>query len=78
MHGDREWTLIELLQKIQNWLREIKHKLLFLAYSLPIDIRGWWCLTLVTPWTVAHQAPLPMEFSRQKYWSGLPVPSLGI
>ena len=30
----------------------------------------------VTPWTVAHQAPLSMEFSRQKYWSGLPFPSL--
>ena len=27
------------------------------------------CLTLVTPWTVAHQAPLSMEFSGQKYWS---------
>ena len=25
-----------------------------------------------TPWTVAHQAPLPMVFSRQEYWSGLP------
>ena len=24
----------------------------------------------VTPWTVAHQAPLPMGFSRQEYWSG--------
>ena len=31
----------------------------------------------VTPWTVAHQAPLYMEFSRQEYWSGLPFPSLG-
>ena len=31
----------------------------------------------VTPWTVAHQAPLPMEFSRQEYWSGLPFPSPG-
>ena len=31
----------------------------------------------VTPWTVAHQAPLPMEFSRQEYWSGLPFPSSG-
>ena len=31
----------------------------------------------VTPWTVAHQAPLPMEFSRQEYWSGLPLPSPG-
>ena len=28
-----------------------------------------------TPWTVAYQAPLSMEFSRQEYWSGLPFPS---
>ena len=29
------------------------------------------CVQLfVTPWTIAHQAPLPMEFSRQEYWSG--------
>ena len=31
----------------------------------------------VTPWTVARQAPLSMEFSRQEYWSGLPFPSSG-
>ena len=30
----------------------------------------------VTPWTVAYQAPLPIGFSRQEYWSGLPLPSL--
>ena len=29
----------------------------------------------VTPWTVAHQAPLSMEFSRQEYWSRQPFPS---
>ena len=34
-------------------------------------------LTLVTPWTVARQAPLSMGFSRQEYWSGLPRPPLG-
>ena len=34
------------------------------------------CLTLVTPWTVAGQAPLSMGFSGQEYWSGLPFPSL--
>ena len=28
-----------------------------------------------TPWTVAYQAPLSMGFSRQEYWSGLPLPS---
>ena len=28
-----------------------------------------------TPWTVAHQAPLFMEFSRQEYWSRMPFPT---
>ena len=31
----------------------------------------------VTPWTVALQAPLSKEFSRQEYWSGLPFPPPG-
>ena len=31
----------------------------------------------VTPWTVAHQFPLSVGFSRQEYWSGLPFPSPG-
>ena len=31
----------------------------------------------VTPWIVAYQPPLSMEFSRQEYWSGLPFPSPG-
>ena len=30
-----------------------------------------------TPWTVAHQAPLSMGFSKQEYWSGLQFPSPG-
>ena len=30
-----------------------------------------------TPWTVVHQLPLSMGFSRQEYWSRLPFPSLG-
>ena len=33
------------------------------------------CPTLVTPWSAAFQAPLSMGFSRQKYWSGVPLPS---
>ena len=37
----------------------------FLLFITPL------CLTL-SPWTVAHQAPLSMEFSRQEYWNGLP------
>ena len=56
--------------------------------SLPLSHQGspmlfilcvWQSLSHVrlfeTPWTVAHQAPLSMEFSRQEYWSGLPFPS---
>ena len=30
---------------------------------------------LATRWTAAHQVPLSMGFSRQKYWSGVPLPS---
>ena len=40
-----------------------------------------WSLSCVrffrTPWAVACQAPLPMGFPRQKYWSGLPFPLPG-
>ena len=35
------------------------------------------CPTLVTPWTVARQAPVSMEFSRQEYCSGLPFATTG-
>ena len=36
------------------------------------------CLTLCNPpWVIVHQAPLFMEFPRQEYWSGLPLPSPG-
>ena len=33
--------------------------------------------SFATLWTVAHQAPLSMEFARQEYWSGLPFPTPG-
>ena len=33
---------------------------------------------LVTPWTTAYQAPPSMGFSRQEYWSGVPLPSPGM
>ena len=34
------------------------------------------CPTLATPWTTVYQASWSMGFSRQEYWSGLPLPSL--
>ena len=41
----------------------------------PQSLSCVWCFA--TPWTVARQAPLSMGFSRQAYWSGLPLPSPG-
>ena len=35
------------------------------------------CLILVTPWIIAHQAPLSIGFPRQEYWSGSSFPSPG-
>ena len=35
------------------------------------------CLTLCDPWTVAHQAPLTIGFSRHEYWNGLLLPPPG-
>ena len=40
-------------------------------------MRAQSCPTFATSWTVAHQAPLSMEFSRQEYWSGLLFPTPG-
>ena len=37
------------------------------------SLSGVWLLA--TPWTAAYQAPLSMGFSRQEYWSGVPLPS---
>ena len=33
------------------------------------------CASFASPWTLAHQAPLSIGFSRQEYWSGLPFSS---
>ena len=55
-----EWVAISFSSA---WKWKVKVKLLS---------RVW---LLVTPWTAAHQAPLSMGFSRQEYWSGLPLPS---
>ena len=59
---------------------------LFFARFLCVCVCVCVCCVLVTqsqsdstiPWTVAHQAPLSMEFSRQEYWNGLSWPSPGI
>ena len=56
-----EWVAISFSNA---WKWKMKMKLLS-----PVQL-------LVTPWTAAYQAPLSMGFSRQEYWSGVPLPSL--
>ena len=57
----REWVAISFSNA---WKWKVKVKLLSRVQLL------------VTPWTAAHQAPPSMGFSRQEYWSGVPLPSL--
>ena len=41
-----------------------------------VEVKSFSCVwLLVTPWTAAYQAPPSMGFSRQEYWSGVPLPS---
>ena len=48
----------------------------FPSYSITAHAQLLSCVRLfVTPWTIAHQAPLSMGFPRQECWSGLPFPS---
>ena len=47
------------------------------AWKWKVKVKSLSCVPLLaTPWTAAHQAPPSMGFSRQEYWSGVPLPSL--
>ena len=49
------------------------------AWKWKVKVKTLSCVRLlVTPWTAAYQAPPSMGFSKQEYWSGLPLPSLAI
>ena len=46
------------------------------AWKWKVKVKSFSCVRLLaTPWTAAHQAPLSLGFSRQEYWSGVPLPS---
>ena len=74
--GPGNWTHVSYISCIGKWILyhrlHLENSYLVCAESLES------CLTLLTPWTGAHQAPLAKEFSRQPYRSGLPFLFLGI
>ena len=46
------------------------------SWKWKVKVKSFSCVQpLATPWTAAYQAPPSMGFSRQEYWSGLPLPS---
>ena len=48
----------------------------FLLQYMKMKVKSVSCVQLLaTPWTAAHQAPPSLAFSRQEYWSGVPLPS---
>ena len=63
------------MTKSLHHLAEIKHNIVnnsvcMLSHFNHVQL-------FATPWTIALQAPLSMQFSRQEYWSGLPFPPPG-
>ena len=65
---------------IYKWLNGLKDPVKKSKKHVKSKVALQSCPTLCNywaTWTIAHQAPLSMGFSRQKYWSGLPFPSPG-
>ena len=72
--------LLSLSPKANNFSKKKKSEAVFRTLT-SVDMEKCLSLSCIwlfpTSWTVAHQAPLSIEFSRQEYWSGLPIPSPG-
>ena len=69
-------------QKLHYWIRKKEHWRLWRDCQIILMRTSCVCLVaqlglFVTSWTVARQAPLLMEFSRQESWCGLPFPTPG-
>ena len=58
-----------------KWRFNFKWKISKLSFVVFSRFSSVWLFA--TLWTVDHQAPLPMGFSRREYWSGMPCPSWG-
>ena len=64
------WGRHRALRRVLRWTVGSRHFVRLLLFSC-----SGTAISSVSPWTVAHQAPLSLGFPRQEYWSGLPFPS---
>ena len=69
------YKIMPLLYWQKNKIKSIAHPIKKKKVKVKSLSHVW---LLVTPWTAAYQAPPPMGFSRQEYWSGLLLPSPNI
>ena len=73
--GTYSWTipfpLMDYLSDLEGWNHIFTEVLCQICEGMYVKSLSHVRL-FATPWTVAHQAPLHMGFSRQEYWSGLP------
>ena len=67
---DQTWVFCIVGGFFPNWTTREAHSKWSVSHWVMAD-------SFVTPWTVAHQTPLSMGFSRQEYWSGVLFPSPG-
>ena len=73
-----ETRIEKMPERFNKDLEEIKKSQYIMNNAINEQVKSLSHVRLfATPWTVAHQAPLSMGFSRQEYWSGLPFPSPG-
>ena len=74
----RTWTGFDLIHiRVYLYILHLKvYGLLRVSSSSSVSHSAVWFFK--TPWTVASQGPLSMEFSRQEYWRELPFPTPGI
>ena len=68
-------SICQQIWNTQQWPQDWKRSV-FIPIPKKVKVKSLGRVQLfATPWTVAHQAPPSMGFSRQEYWSGLPYPS---
>ena len=68
------WSIVVLQCCVSFYYSKVNQPYIYVCMHAQCLSRVW---VRATPWTVAHQAPLSLGFSRQEYWSGLPLPFPG-